>query len=100
MKDRTNIKYRTDRQICPRFIRGRSLRTHKVCDGPGSPVLVLLQEAHQEGADSGGLPRRQLQRLVEDPVIHLPDVTAVEGRLRGGEGRILLCHRMKLWHGK
>lgn len=65
------------------------LRTHKVSDGAETPVLVLLQKARQQRADGVGLPRRQLQRLVQDPVVHFPDVAAVERRLkesgRGGQ---------------
>lgn len=63
------------------------LRTHKVSDGAETPVLVLLQKARQQRADGVGLPRRQLQRLVQDPVVHFPDVAAVERRLKeSGEG--------------
>lgn len=60
----------------------RSLRTHKVSNGPETPVLVLLQKTHHEGGDGTRLPRRQLQRLVEDCVIHFPHITAVEWRLK------------------
>lgn len=62
---------------------GSSLRTHKVSDGPKTPVLVLLQKTHQEGGDGTRLPWRHLQRLVEDSVIHFPHITAVEWRLKG-----------------
>lgn len=63
-----------------------SLRTHKVGDGPETPVLVLLQETHQERADGVRLPWRQLQWLVEDSVVHHPHVPAVERRLKESGG--------------
>lgn len=60
--------------------------THKVGDGPEASVLVLLQESHQQRADGIRLPWRQWQRLVENPIIHFTNVTAVERRLKRREG--------------
>ena len=61
--------------------------THKVSDGPEASVLVLLQEPDQQRAHGLRLPLRQRQRLVEDPVVHLIDVTAVERRLKQRDER-------------
>lgn len=52
--------------------------THKVCDGPQASVLVLLEEAREQSAESVGLPRRQRQRFVQDTIVHLCYVPTVE----------------------
>ena len=52
-----------------------------VPDAGAEPLrLVLLQEPLQEIAGTGGHVRPQSQRLVEDVVVHLCHVPAVEGR--------------------
>lgn len=56
--------------------------TYKVSNRPETSVRVFLQKTHEQRADGLWLSRRQKQRLVEDPVIHLTHVTAVEGRLK------------------
>lgn len=84
-KSCTNRKWR--RKTIPPS-RNPNTTTHKVVAGPQPEGAVLLQQALQEVPRRGGGPVAHHQRLVQDVVVHLVRVPAVEGRLRTpGRGR-------------
>lgn len=60
--------------------------TYKVCFGAQPLPLVLVEKGLQEVAGGHGPAPRDLQWLVQNVLIHLGYVSAVEGRLvREGE---------------